>query len=520
MAGPSIFQRNRIPLDASEPIPDVTENVWNGKTSPSEQAVPPEAEQVARPVQEPPEPLGKAKARKVGKPPEEGPPKPERRVCMVLLRASGAGQETCNQDYRYNGLHQGKPMFKAENGAVIYFNKFWKMNKVFKTTGWIYCTKDSNGSFPAEGRWSSEGTSDPNGAGRPPSLLLMDEPQPRVVDEESGALVLEDGQKVLKREENKSWRWNEVLVRSKEEILRSLLEPERPSGLLEAFHAPPEAAVPAVPAPVPRPKAPARPKEPKEPPPAAAPPAPAPAPAPTQPPVGQVARVRRAAPDAAERVFERSGFAGPSSRRFRPSQSTRESLALAVQHREQRLRTAGVEESRPRMRSAYEDVPPADERDAGETEMMVGGNVFRVRRLQEGDAVPQHENESGAPPSLQSMLAFIDAESAADGADESHRHEGYPEVAPATEVLQPKLVETKAKAECPAGRVADWTLEQVGQYLDFLGLSHIQEKFKENAVDGPMLLELSEEELCKELGLLKLQARKLLSRLPRDEPDG
>ncbi|CAK9085077.1 unnamed protein product [Durusdinium trenchii] len=195
MAGPSIFQRNRIPLDASEPIPDVTENVWNGKTSPSEQAVPPEAEQVARPVQEPPEPLGKAKARKVGKPPEEGPPKPERRVCMVLLRASGAGQETCNQDYRYNGLHQGKPMFKAENGAVIYFNKFWKMNKVFKTTGWIYCTKDSNGSFPAEGRWSSEGTSDPNGAGRPPSLLLMDEPQPRVVDEESGALVLEDGQK-------------------------------------------------------------------------------------------------------------------------------------------------------------------------------------------------------------------------------------------------------------------------------------------------------------------------------------
>ena len=33
--------------------------------------------------------------------------------------------------------------------------------------GWIYCTKDSNGSFPAEGRWSSEGTSDPNGARGP-----------------------------------------------------------------------------------------------------------------------------------------------------------------------------------------------------------------------------------------------------------------------------------------------------------------------------------------------------------------
>ena len=29
---------------------------------------------------------------------------------------------------------------------------------------------------------------------------------------------------------------------------------------------------------------------------------------------------------------------------------------------------------------------------------------------------------------------------------------------------------------------------------------------EENAVDGPMLAELSEEELCSELGLLKLQA--------------
>ena len=29
---------------------------------------------------------------------ELGPPKPERRICAVALRASGAGQESCNQD--------------------------------------------------------------------------------------------------------------------------------------------------------------------------------------------------------------------------------------------------------------------------------------------------------------------------------------------------------------------------------------------------------------------------------------
>ena len=32
------------------------------------------------------------------------------------------------------------------------------------SSGWIYCMKDSAGPWPAEGRWSSEGTSDPNGA--------------------------------------------------------------------------------------------------------------------------------------------------------------------------------------------------------------------------------------------------------------------------------------------------------------------------------------------------------------------
>ena len=56
---------------------------------------------------------------------------------------------------------------------------------------------------------------------------------------------------------------------------------------------------------------------------------------------------------------------------------------------------------------------------------------------------------------------------------------------------------------------------QVVQFITDLGLGHISEKFRENAVDGQMLLDLSEEDMCAELGLQKLQARKVVQRLPK-----
>lgn len=508
MAGPGIFNRTRIPLDADEAIPEATESTWSHSNV---QEVPPEASTPA--VQElhaAATPQGKAKARKVGKPVEElGPPKPERRICTVALRASGAGQESCNQDYRYCGLHQGKPMFKAENGAVIYFNKFWKMNKIYKTTGWIYCMKDSAGPWPAEGRWSSEGTSDPNGAGRPPSLVLIDEPLPRQVAEESGAYVLEDGQKVLKREENKSWRWNEVLVRSKEDILRSLLEPreERPSGLVSGFlepkpsPSPPSSPKTAAPPPSstadregPRSRPKAKAKEPRivE---SASPPEPRPVQPEARPPPAPAApRSNRGPPVMPERATH-----GASARRFRPSSSTRESLAMAVAERKAAM---AKHKEQVAARWAPEEVTDSQEGAAPdtETEMMVGGNLFRVRRLEEGDGT------GPAPPSLQSMLAFIDAEESTGG--------GYP--METSNVVEEIVEKPKVKVECPPGPAACWSLDEVSQYLDFLGLRHIEEKFKENAVDGAMLVDLSEEDLCKELGLLKLQAKKLVTRLPRD----
>ena len=51
-------------------------------------------------------------------------------------------------------------------------------------------------------------------------------------------------------------------------------------------------------------------------------------------------------------------------------------------------------------------------------------------------------------------------------------------------------------------------------YLGRLGLGHISEPFRANGVDGACLDTLSEDDLAQELGLSKLQARKVMGRLP------
>ena len=59
-----------------------------------------------------------------------------------------------------------------------------------------------------------------------------------------------------------------------------------------------------------------------------------------------------------------------------------------------------------------------------------------------------------------------------------------------------------------------WGVTEVLDYLDSLGLGHVKEKFLHDAVDGQFLSTLSEIDLVAELGLTRLQARKVLSRLP------
>lgn len=65
-----------------------------------------------------------------------------------------------------------------------------------------------------------------------------------------------------------------------------------------------------------------------------------------------------------------------------------------------------------------------------------------------------------------------------------------------------------------AKRSKGWSVEDVCSYLERLELDHLTDKFRVNGVDGEFLADLSEQDLVQELGLTKLQARKVLTRLP------
>ena len=56
------------------------------------------------------------------------------------------------------------------------------------------------------------------------------------------------------------------------------------------------------------------------------------------------------------------------------------------------------------------------------------------------------------------------------------------------------------------------TVQEVAEWLATIGLGHVAPTFIDNAVDGLFLLGLSEQDLVSELGLTKLQARKVKSR--------
>ena len=70
--------------------------------------------------------------------------------------------------------------------------------------------------------------------------------------------------------------------------------------------------------------------------------------------------------------------------------------------------------------------------------------------------------------------------------------------------------------ETPDGKVGclTWSVEDVVDFLSRIGLGHVSDGFKTNSVDGHFLQQLAEEDLMTELGLTKLQARKVKSRLP------
>ncbi|CAK9105328.1 unnamed protein product [Durusdinium trenchii] len=149
----------------------------------------------------------------------------ERRVSILSVEVAGARMSACNGIFRYDGLHQQKPLFKADSGAIIYFNRFWKMNAVFKTSSWMY-SHESKESLPPEGDWTLQGSLE-SSTGGVPVVKLLDEPY-KSLGPQGASLRLQGGRTVLKREENKSWRWIEVPIYSD-------IEAEEPVESLEAL---------------------------------------------------------------------------------------------------------------------------------------------------------------------------------------------------------------------------------------------------------------------------------------------
>jgi hypothetical protein len=64
-----------------------------------------------------------------------------------------------------------------------------------------------------------------------------------------------------------------------------------------------------------------------------------------------------------------------------------------------------------------------------------------------------------------------------------------------------------------AASYLSWRVDDVVAYLRSLELGHLEAAFRANGVDGPFPATLSEEDLVTELGLTRLQARKVMMRL-------
>ena len=59
-----------------------------------------------------------------------------------------------------------------------------------------------------------------------------------------------------------------------------------------------------------------------------------------------------------------------------------------------------------------------------------------------------------------------------------------------------------------------WTVEEVVAFLHDIELGHLEEKIRESAVDGKLLASLDVDTLVECLEIKKLQALKIIQRLP------
>jgi len=123
-------------------------------------------------------------------------------VSLITLRVASASEAACNGTFHYESPHKGRPLFKSDSGAIVYFSQCWKMNRCFKTTNWLYSVEGSDSQLPPTGPWTAHGSQ--GGGGVPPVLQICGRVL-RIVTEKGPLLKLEDGKCVAKKDENKGW---------------------------------------------------------------------------------------------------------------------------------------------------------------------------------------------------------------------------------------------------------------------------------------------------------------------------
>jgi len=125
-----------------------------------------------------------------------------------------------------------------------------------------------------------------------------------------------------------------------------------------------------------------------------------------------------------------------------------------------------------------------------------------------GNAPP--ETMVGATPMTQAAKSVAPAPPPAAQAAQTILGNASPET-----IVESAVAPASASAvPAPGGPVSAWKVDDVVRFLEDLQLGHVAKKFVEDAVDGAMLLNLSDEDLVSELGLSKLQAKKVKQRLP------
>jgi len=118
-------------------------------------------------------------------------------VKSTSVTAAGAAAEVCNGSYSFECNHKGRPLFKNDSGAIIYFNEFWKMNSSYKVTSWLYGVASATGPLPPVGPWTAE-----NSKG---VTVTASKQKSQVQAEKDTQIMLMDGQLLQKNMENKSW---------------------------------------------------------------------------------------------------------------------------------------------------------------------------------------------------------------------------------------------------------------------------------------------------------------------------